>query len=152
MALEDLILLGDCYYLPHEEGTEAKALFECARDLLTRNPANWGDEAATFRKQIARLRAFCFRLTDLRHRPLFYALNRQVWELREELDLLERFITFKSASGNQEVAYRPESHLPDTYRGGMVARLQRLLVPQADGTIVPASVGENFPVAGETKN
>lgn len=152
LALDDLILLGDCYYLPHEDGAEAKALFECARDLLTRHPATWGDDAANFRKRIARLREFCFRLTELRHRPLFYALNRRVWELREELDLLERYFAFKSAPGNHDALYHPDSHLPGTYRGGMVARLQRLLVPQADGTIVPVPAGENFPVAVETKH
>ncbi len=152
LALEDLILLGDCYYLPHEEGAEAKALFERARDLLARHPATWGDEAATFRRQAARLREFCFRLTELRHRPLFYALNRRVWELREELDLLERYVGFKSERGNQDAAYRPDAHLSGTYRGGMVARLQRLLIPQADGTIALAPEGANFPIAGETKH
>jgi hypothetical protein len=150
LALADLILLGDCYYLPYEDGAEAKALFERARDLLSRNPATWGDEAGTFRRQIARLREFCFRLTELRHRPLFYALNRRVWELREELDLLERYIAFKSAPGNQDVDYHPDSHLPGTYRGGMVAHLQRLLVPQNHGTIAPAP--ENLLVAPELKN
>ncbi len=135
LALDDLILLGDCYYLPHEDGAEASALFEAARDLLTRHPATWGDAAAAFRKRIGRLREFCFRLTELRHRPLFYALNRRVWELREELDLLDRYVAFKSVSGNHDAPYHPDSHLPGTYRGGMVARLQRLLLPQADGTI-----------------
>ena len=150
LALADLILLGDCYYLPHEDGAGAKGLFQRASALLARNPATWGDEAATFRKQIARLKEFCFRLTELRHRPLFYALNRRVWELREELDLLERFLAFKSAPGNQNAVYHPDSHLPGTYRGGMVARLQQLLAPQADGTIAPVS--DHLPVAPEIKN
>ena len=140
VTLDELIPLGDCYYLPYEDGTEAKALFERARDLLARNPATWGDEAATLRKQLARLRELCFRLTELRHRALFYALNRRVWELREELDLLDRYFAFKSISGNQDIAYRPDSHLPGTYRGGMVARLQRLLIPKPDGTVVPTQI------------
>lgn len=137
LALEDFVLLGDCYYLPHEEGAEAQALVACARDLLARNPATWGAAAATFRKRINRLREFCFRLTELRHRPLFYALNRRVWELREELDLLDRYLAFKSESANQNAPYQPDSHLPGTYRGGMVARLQRLLIQQPDGTFHP---------------
>jgi protein O-GlcNAcase / histone acetyltransferase len=152
LALVDLILLGDCYYLPYEDGPEAKALFERARDLLVRNPTTWSDEAASFRRQIARLREFCFRLTELRHRPLFYALNRRVWELREELDLLERYVAFKSAPGNQNADYRPDSHLPGTYRGGIVARLQRLLVPQANGAIIPVPERANFPNAAEARN
>lgn len=141
LSLEDLILLGDCYYLPYEDGPEAKKLFDRARGLLSQNPATWGVEVAAFRKQIGRLKEFCFRLTELRHRPLFYALNRRVWELREELDLLDRYIAFKSIAGNHDAVYRPDSHLPGTYRGGIVARLQCLLVPQHDGTIAPSTQG-----------
>src|SRR5262249_55172500 len=37
VTLDDLILFGDCYYLPHEEGPTAEALYEGARSLLTRN-------------------------------------------------------------------------------------------------------------------
>ena len=139
VPLEFLILLGDCYYLPHEEGPEAQALFEQARHLIARPPATWGDDAASFRQKIASLRDPCFRLTELRYRPLFYALNRRVWELREELDLLDRYVAFKSTSGNENTAYVPDSHLPGTYRGGMAARLQQLLQPQPDGTIAPAT-------------
>ena len=138
LPLEFLVLLGDCYYLPHEEGPKAQLLFEQARDLISRPPTTWGDEAPTFRNKIASLRDPCFRLTELRNRPLFYALNRRVWELREELDLLDRYVAFKSAPRNENTAYVPDSHLPGTYRGGMVARLQRLLAPQTDGTIAPA--------------
>jgi protein O-GlcNAcase/histone acetyltransferase len=151
LALEDLILLGDCYYLPYEAGAEAKALFERARNLLSQNPATWSDEAKVFRRQIAHVREFCFRLTELRHRPLFYALHRRLWELREELDLLDRYVAFKSSPGNQNGAYQPDSHLPGTYRGGIVARLQQLLVQQANGTIAPALPRDSFPVAGHTK-
>ena len=74
-------------------------------------------------------------MTELRQRPLFYALSRRIWELREELDLLERYVKCKSA-GPANVACRSDFHLPGTYRGGLVARLQRLLVQHADGTFI----------------
>ena len=138
LTFEDLVLFGDCYYLPHEEGPEAEALFECTRSLLTRNPAQWGDDAATFRRQAARLREFCARMTELRERPLFYALSRRVWELREELDLLERYVEFQSGGGVANAGCRSDFHLPGTYRGGMVPRLQRLLIQQSDGKLAPA--------------
>ncbi|HXP60521.1 MAG TPA: beta-N-acetylglucosaminidase domain-containing protein, partial [Dongiaceae bacterium] len=138
VALEDLILFGDCYYLPHEEGPEAEALYDRARSLLATNPAQWGEEATAFRRQTARLRQFCARLTELRHRPLFYALSRRIWELREELDLLEGYVQFKSARGRADAACRSDFHLPGTCRGGLVARLQRLLVQQPNGAFVPA--------------
>lgn len=77
-------------------------------------------------------------MTELQHRPLFYALSRRIWELREELDLLERYVEFKSRPGNADAPFGSDSHLPGTYRGGLVARLQRLLVQQADGSLTPA--------------
>ena len=82
-------------------------------------------------------------MAELRHRPLFYALSRRIWELREELDLLLQFIAAKCA-GSRADAPSLTSHLPGTYRGGMAARLQRLLIQQADGTFAPAG-GDGTP-------
>ena len=152
VSLEDLILFGDCYYLPHEEGPEAEALFEHTRRLLARNPAEWeGAEVAAFQQQAARLREFCVRMTELRQRPLFYALSRRIWELREELDLLERYVEFKSRGGPANVACRSDFHLPGTYRGGLVPRLQRLLVQQPDGTLALASHNDDIQITGKAQ-
>lgn len=134
---EDLVLFGDCYYLPHEEGPEAEGLYQQAKRLLAGNPPNRRGQVAAFRKQAARLRQLCARMTELRQRPLFYALSRRVWELREELDLLERYVAFKSKSRNAALPFNSDFHLPGTYRGGLVPRLQRLLVQQPDGTLAP---------------
>ena len=54
-----------------------------------------------------RLRAFCEAMTELRHRPLFHALSRRTWELREELDLLERLASVKAGE-----KLPPPRHLP----------------------------------------
>jgi hypothetical protein len=90
-----------------------------------------------FRQRAGRLRDVCARLAELRDRPLFYALSRRVWELREELDLLERYVHVMSTPGLRASPCRSDCHLPGTYRGGLVARLQRLLIPQPDGTFAP---------------
>ena len=66
-------------------------------------------------------------MTELRHRPLFNAFSRRIWDLREELDLLGRYADFVSRNGQHETSFRSDFHLPGTYRGGMVAQLQRLL-------------------------
>ena len=113
LAFEDLVSFGDGYYLPHEEGPGAELLF--SQDA----------------KQARRLRDFCARLAELKDRRLFYALSRRAWELREELDL--RIGYLESA----ERPYRSGSHLPGTFRGGVVARLQRLLKQNEDGTFTP---------------
>jgi protein O-GlcNAcase / histone acetyltransferase len=150
VTLEDLILFGDCYYLPHEEGPEAEALFERAWRLVTQDPAEWGDDLTAFRRQAARLREFCTRMTELRERDLFYALSRRIWELREELDLLDRYVEAKLAGGATHAACHSDAHLPGTYRGGMVCRLQRLLIQHADGTFAPAH-GSNTRRQARTK-
>jgi alkanesulfonate monooxygenase SsuD/methylene tetrahydromethanopterin reductase-like flavin-dependent oxidoreductase (luciferase family) len=74
-------------------------------------------------------------MTALRQRPLFYALSRRVWELREELDVLLGYV--RTRAENPTAPYRSDFHLPGVYRGGMVPRLQRLLAQHADGTFAP---------------
>ncbi len=138
VGLEELVLLGDCYYLPYEEGPEAEALYQRAQRMLATDPKQWGEDVAAFRRRSSRLRELCVRLTELRHRPLFYALSRRVWELREELDLLERYVTAKGDGSLPDAPCRSDFHLPGTYRGGVVPRLQRLLVQHPDGTFAPA--------------
>jgi protein O-GlcNAcase / histone acetyltransferase len=130
LSLEDVILFGDCYYLPYEEGPEAEALYRDACAMVNRADAS---AAAAFRGRAARLRALCGAMTELRNRSLFHSLSRRTWDLREELDLLERF----AARGAEEIrngsAMTSDFHLPGTYRGGLVARLQQLLVQRQDG-------------------
>lgn len=138
IRLEDLEGFGDCFYLPHEDGANAEELFAQFSDLLSTHPSQWGERATRFRHQAARLRNFCARMAELKDRPLFHALSRRVWELREELDLLDRFVDFKSHPGNADAPFTSDFHLPGTYRGGFVARLQRLLGQNPDGSFAPA--------------
>jgi hypothetical protein len=141
ITLEDLVLLGDCYYLPHEEGPEAEALYESARRLLTSEPAEWGTDYAEFRQRATRLRDVCAQLANLRERPLFYALSRRAWELREEMDLL---LTCLQARAQDPAApCHSDFHRPGTYRGGLVPRLQQLLEQSPDGTFSPRAVKDS---------
>lgn len=140
--LETLVLLCDCFYLPYEEGSDAEALFARARRALGTRSSSWRAEAEAFVAEAARLRDFCGRLATLRQRPLFHALSRRIWDLREELDLLVRCVDARLAVGDGEPRLHSDYHLPGTYRGGMAARLQRLLVQHPDGTFTPAPSGE----------
>jgi protein O-GlcNAcase/histone acetyltransferase len=139
VSLEDLILFGDCYYLPYEEGPEAEALSRDASVMVNGQDAS---AAAAFRARAARLRAFCRAVTELRDRPLFHALSRRTWDLREELELLERFASRGAEEQRHGAAMTSDFHLPGTYRGGLVARLQQLLVQRPDGAF--SRSGETF--------
>lgn len=134
----DLALFADCFYLPYEDGPGAQALFAALRRLVETDPAIWtAAEVEAFRGPATRLRDFCTGLAALRDRALFAALWRRVWELREELDLLLAWVRQKEA--DPQAAPRSDFHLPGTYRGGFVARVQGLLEQRADGTFVAAS-------------
>ncbi|AMY07067.1 O-GlcNAcase NagJ precursor [Luteitalea pratensis] len=137
LPFDDLVLLADCYYLPYHEGPEAEAFLSSAHRALADRSPEWRVHATRFIEQGTRLRDLCGRLATLRHRPLFHALSRRVWDLREEIDLLVRGAQARLATADGNVSFRSDFHLPCTFRGGTVARLQRLLTPHADGMFTP---------------
>lgn len=141
LAYEDLVLFGDAFYLPHEDGPEAAALLTAARAVVAGGSA--ADARDDFRGRAVRLRDFCARLAELKDRPLFYALSRRIWELREELDLLLHYAAARSDGTGSAVAFHSDFHLAQTYRGGLVARLQGLLRQDPDGGLGPAGDGGN---------
>jgi hypothetical protein len=77
------------------------------------------------------------RLAEIENRPLFHALSRRIWDLREELDLLEKFIAFHSDPANIDKPFHSDFHLPKTHRGGFVTRVQKLLIQNPDGSFIP---------------
>jgi protein O-GlcNAcase / histone acetyltransferase len=150
-SFEDLRLFGDFYYLPHEEGPGAEGLFQHLGQLLSRSPTDWDGAETAFCREATRLRDFCARLAEIRDRPLFHALHRRVWELREELDLVLGYVQAKLA--NPDAPFRSDYHLPGTCRGGTVARLQRLLTILPDGAVepVPAAAAALSPTDSRPK-
>ncbi|MGE4181660.1 MAG: beta-N-acetylglucosaminidase domain-containing protein [Limisphaerales bacterium] len=136
-TIEDLVLFGDSFYLPHEEGASAARVYEMARDLLGRAPDSWGDDVNEVRRAVVSLREVCARMSELRNRRLFHALWRRAWALREEADLLDRYLGIRSRDPGSDSPAGSDFHLPGTYRGGLVARFQRLLSIRADGSFEP---------------
>ena len=101
--------------------------------------SGWGEPGERLKKGIARLRELCVRLTELRDRSLFDAMGRRIWELREELDLLERYWTWQLDPARKGHPFASDFHQPCTYRGSLAANLQRLWIQQSDGALVPRS-------------
>jgi protein O-GlcNAcase / histone acetyltransferase len=138
IPLEDLVLLGDAYYLPHETGPEAERMVALLGWLVREEPAAWGDAFDQFLGINRRVQSLFQRLTELRHRELFYAWSRRAWELKEELQLFEAWLTARRAHPHTREGYGSEDHLPGTYRGGLVARLQQFLMLNDAGRFVAA--------------
>jgi protein O-GlcNAcase/histone acetyltransferase len=135
---DDLTLLGDAYYLPHKNGALAEQLFDDVRVVVTQPVVAWGDSPDRLRKRVRQVIELARKLTEVHHRELFYAFNRQIWELREELEMIEQFMDWKLSGGDPIVEpFRSGNYLPKTYRGGLVKRLQQLISFRADGALVP---------------
>lgn len=135
VSYEDLILLGDCYYLPQEEGIEAAQLYDAARKWLADHNPQKQNISEMFLNRVTRLRNVCAELVNLKDRNLFFALHRRTWDLREEMDLL--LTCAKQLESDPTAKPRSDYHLPGTYRGGMVAKLRGLLRQSPDGTFTP---------------
>jgi protein O-GlcNAcase/histone acetyltransferase len=120
---EELVLLGDCFYLPHQHGEEAERLLEEAGACLLPSPVPPAGALRSVRQTATRLIGLSNRLADLEDRGLFHAMSRRLWALRDELTLLLHRLD-RGAGG----AGRPDDdHLPGTFRGGVIADLRRLL-------------------------
>ncbi len=133
LEFSDLVVFADCFYLPYEEGPEADALArDIARCLASPQPPN-DPESMGVRARMLRLKEFCARMVDLIDRPLFHACHRRVWELREELDLIDRWWAHRIDPSRVGKPFESDFHRPKTYRGGFVPRLQSLLRLHPDG-------------------
>jgi protein O-GlcNAcase/histone acetyltransferase len=127
---DDLLILVDCFYLPHEDGPEANRLFDVVRRLVSQPASAWEGAEDDFKRINDRVQRLFDKLAQLQDRELFYAWSRRVWDLKEELQLIEGFVAQKKAG---TPAPQLDTHLPGTYRGGFIARLQGLLRMDQDG-------------------
>ena len=137
ISVEDVTLLADCYYLPHQEGPAAESLIDLCQRLVRDDVSHWGDGEDQFCQLNARVQSMFESLTELKDRDLFYAWSRRAWELKEELDLFQTYLAKKKAGADGANGIKSPSHLPLTYRGGTVARLQRQLSMDDEGRFQP---------------
>ncbi|MEX2167846.1 MAG: beta-N-acetylglucosaminidase domain-containing protein [Pirellulales bacterium] len=137
LSFDDLLLLADCFYLPHAEGPGGQRLLELIDHLLAQPVDAWGTAHEEFRATNRRIQALFERLTELRDREMFYAWSRRGWELKEELQVLDAALAYKKAGGDIEVGFELGTHLPGTYRGGLLAKMERLIEMDAQGFVRP---------------
>ena len=141
VTVSELRLLADCFYLPHEHGDDAADLLAGVARLLAMPPDSWRPEDLAVREKLAGLEELTTRLADLQERPLFHAMSRRLWALREELSLLRRRLANRERISRGEPALPDDEHLAGTFRGGFVADLRCLLpFPEATASLPARSV------------
>ena len=131
---DDVRVLGDVFYLPDQQGESMRQLAEDAEMLVSEPVEGWAGIEGRFRKKYEQVARIAVQLTELENRDLFYTFNRQWWDLREEMQLILHYVDWKKAGCPGDGFRSPEHHL-HTFRGGLVNRLQRLLVMDGQGVI-----------------
>lgn len=130
----DLKLLSDCLYLPHSSGEIAKEWVTHLGDLFRTSPETWGDTLGKSLGICARLQDLFTRMTALENRELLYSLYRHVWELKEESALIRSYLAWLQTRPGPGEVFHSDEHRAGTYRGGLVARMQKLLPMNEAGT------------------
>ncbi len=134
LPAELLALLCDCLHLPFSHGPRAEAW---RTDLAA---ALRGDPAAADRARLVGARALALfdHLTRLEDRELLHTVYRHAWELKEETALLLGYLDWHASQPGTAAVFHSAEHRSRTYRGGLVADLQRLLPMRSDGGFLPA--------------
>lgn len=131
---EELELFASLFYAPFQLGSLARQMIQDVSALVHQTPDEWGDLWERFQRWRELVQSISIKLTELHNRDLFYSFNRQWWEIREEFDLLTRFLKEKQQQRAEVSLPRSPEHLPGTYRGGAIRTLQGLLNMHPDGS------------------
>jgi len=129
----ELELLGDLFYLPFDQGERAGELLRLAEELLSRPPANWGERYERLRGVAREVAELFERLTHLENRELLYTLYRYLWDVRNEVGLLTSYLAWLQTEPSATETFGPPQLVPNTYRGGLAAAIQRLLPVDESG-------------------
>jgi protein O-GlcNAcase/histone acetyltransferase len=127
ILLDSLTLLGDCFYLPYEHGARANELLINFQYLLRTAPSAWDNSVKRFCRAYAGVEILFRTMTGLENRELLHIFYRHVWELKEEMHLLLGYLNWLQSKPGLHDTFTSAEHRPKTYRGGLVAELQRLL-------------------------
>jgi hypothetical protein len=72
-------------------------------------------------------------MVSLENRGLLHALYRHLWDLKEEAGLVRGYVAWLENDPKSRERFFSSSHQPGTYRGGLIADLQRLLPMDEQG-------------------
>ena len=101
LTFDEIQLLGDCFYIQGQMGEIGEQLVESVRFIMKNNPSEWGLHLKTFQTLDANLNSLCMKLMAVKNRDLLYDFYLTLWELREEMEYVSKWIEWKqSGKGN----------------------------------------------------
>lgn len=137
LSTEELELICDCFYLPHQHGDRVVSFVGELKALLTDSPDKWGDRCSELMGVAGEIIQDCEKLVLLKNRDLVYEIYHHLLELREEMDLLIRYLKWAQSNPAEGESFTSAYHLPGTYRGGFAADIQQVLAMNEKGRFLP---------------
>lgn len=138
ITLRDLQLLGDLYYLPLQHGELARQFLTDLSFLLREPPSHWQEVGDRVARQMEEMVALYDKLTALVNRDLLHALYRYLWEMKEEVLLVQAYLAWRRDHPDDTAGFRAPEFRPGLFRGGFTADLQKLLPMDEAGVFRPA--------------
>jgi hypothetical protein len=103
---------------------------------MFREPVDfWRDSYEVFCALHSQIQQAFERLTELRDRELFNAWSRHAWQLKESLQLIDTALAQKKAGRDIAAGIELESQMQQTFRGGLLPRLERLFCMDPRGQL-----------------
>lgn len=133
LELEEMEWLGDLFYLPHRFGEKTQGFLRHLVWLLERPAEKWADRWKAFQRQCRLIHNLYIKVSDIDNRELVYSIYPYLWEIKEEVNLLEEYFEWKRSHPEGTGVFRSNHFKPHVYRGGVVAELQRRLPMDQQG-------------------
>ncbi|HVA89415.1 MAG TPA: beta-N-acetylglucosaminidase domain-containing protein, partial [Chloroflexota bacterium] len=133
-TLEDLRLLVNLFHLPFGAGPRAEELIGDFDFLIHHPTPDWGEHWVRFQQTADAIALLFVKITELADRELCFTFYRLMWEIQAELKLMRGYLNLLREPSPATRHYTPKIHHdPRIYRGGVVARLQRLMPMDGPG-------------------
>jgi protein O-GlcNAcase/histone acetyltransferase len=120
ISLDEIILLGDCFYTPGRMGKSGNQIVDTIQFILNHPSNEWKDHKDKFKSFETRLNSLCSKLMITTNRDLLYDFYLPLWELREETEYVSKWIEWKQ-SGTGEFL----SHEMVPRRQGILYNIQK---------------------------
>ncbi len=134
---EDLLLLGDMFYLPFEFGSSARQYVDDSAYLINTNPKEWGKARDRVLEISKRIVSLFGKATALQNRDLLYCFYTQLWELKESALLLQGWVQWRQAHPDAVAGFSAPELRPGVFRGSLVALVERMLPMDGSGQFNP---------------
>ncbi|MBC8346592.1 MAG: beta-N-acetylglucosaminidase domain-containing protein [Candidatus Marinimicrobia bacterium] len=119
---DEIVLLGDCFYLPGEMGDNGNRLVESVEKITNNEPNEWEKYLDNFIQFKSMLNSLCMKLIATTNRDLLYDYFHPLWELREEAEYISRWIDWKMSGKNK---FKSPEFVPK--RQGILYKIQKIV-------------------------